>query len=68
LNSDQRLLAVFSINPSLKTLSSVVKIDSKNAVEDVAVPAISASVVAEKKAQIHHEEHISIAPLQLSKF
>jgi hypothetical protein len=45
----------------------VVKIDSKNAVEDLAVPAISASVVVEKKAQIHHEEHISIAPLQLSK-
>ena len=68
LNSDRRLLAVFLINPSLKTLSSMVKIDPKNAVEDAPVPAISASVDVEKRAQIHHEEHISIAPLQLSKF
>jgi hypothetical protein len=40
------------------------KIESKNVVE---VPATSASVDV-KKAQIHHEEHISIAPPQLSKF
>ena len=51
MNSDRRLLAVFLINPSLKTLSSMVKIDPKNAAEDAPVPAISASVdVEEKKA------------------
>jgi hypothetical protein len=46
----------------------MIKIDSKNAVEDAAVPAISASADVEKKAQIYHEEYISIAPPQLSKF
>ena len=45
----------------------MVKIDPKNAVEDAPVPAISASVDV-KKAQIRHEEYISIAPPQLLKF
>jgi hypothetical protein len=48
LNSDRRL-AVFPINPSPKNLSSMVKIDSKNA--DAAVPVFRASIdVEEKKA------------------